>query len=187
MPPHQPDLTTRQARVGHYRDEDAAELTDLLHRSYAELGSAGWNFTAVDQDIATTRRRATAGRCFIARAGTQIVGSVAMSMPPEPELQTLTDVACRPGTAWLTQLAVDPGYRHQGLAGRLWTIGQDWAVMVGATHIGVDTAEPAIHLAQIYERWGFTTVDTVQWPGKTYRFVVMTVPLAETSVAPGGV
>ncbi|MEU0885681.1 hypothetical protein ABZ345_44465 [Lentzea sp. NPDC005914] len=40
---------------------DGLELTAMLHLAYAELGDLGLNFTAVDQDITTTVRRAQAG------------------------------------------------------------------------------------------------------------------------------
>lgn len=48
----------------------------------------------------------------------------------------------------------------------------------GATSIGLDTAQPATHLVDLYRSWGFATVDTVQWPGKTYPSVIMVRALA---------
>jgi hypothetical protein len=47
--------------VRRFEPADAEALTRLLHRSYAELGAAGLNFTAVDQDPANTLSRAPAG------------------------------------------------------------------------------------------------------------------------------
>lgn len=48
-----------------FEDDDAAQLTELQHAAYAELGAMGLNYTAVDQDVETTRERARGGRCWV--------------------------------------------------------------------------------------------------------------------------
>ena len=42
-------------------------LTALLHAAYASLAAQGWNFTAVDQSVATTRERLAGAQAFVAR------------------------------------------------------------------------------------------------------------------------
>ncbi len=156
-----------------FTETDTPELTKMLHRAYAELGAAGLNFTAVDQDETTTFRRASGGNSWVLTDRGTIVAAMTISWPAEAALAALTKEAERPGRAWLNQLAVDPKRRGEGLARRLRDEGFAWAVSQGATSIGLDTAEPAHHLVNLYTSWGFHTVDVVQWPGKTYKSVVM--------------
>lgn len=158
---------------------DVPELTRLLHRAYAELGRAGLNFTAVDQDETTTLRRASGGETWVVVEADRIVATMTISWPAEAALGALTPEATRPGRAWLNQLAVDPSHRGEGLARRLRDEGYAWCLARGATSIGLDTARPARHLIDLYSTWGFRVVATVQWPGKTYGSVIMTRPLVD--------
>ena len=153
---------------------DAAPLTDLLHQAYAELGASGLNFTAVDQDETTTLRRASGGVSWVLTEGDELIATLTISLPAEAALRTLTPEASEPHRAWLNQLAVRPAYRRRGLAESVRDVGYDWCRSQSATSIGLDTAEPATHLISLYARWGFQTVDHVQWPGKSYRSVVLT-------------
>lgn len=164
-------------QIRDFDPDDTPQLTGLLHRAYAELGAAGLNFTAVDQDDATTLRRASGGRSWIATDDDVIVAAMTISWPPEATLQALTPEASTHDRAWLNQLAVDPTRRRAGYASALRDVGFAWCRARGATSIGLDTALPATHLVDLYTRWGFRTVDTVQWPGKTYESVIMTRPL----------
>jgi GNAT superfamily N-acetyltransferase len=168
------DRVTPPTRLRPFRETDAVALTALLHRAYAELGAAGLNYTAVDQDVRTTRERAAAGRCWVAEQDDRLVGTMTVSLPPSAELRALAPVADRPGTAWLNQLAVSPTIRGQGIARDLWRHGRRWAHAGGVTTIGLDTAAPATHLVRLYGSWGFAHAGTIRWPGKTYESVVMT-------------
>lgn len=162
---------------------DVPALTQLVHRAYAELGARGLNFTAVDQNEATTLYRASAGASWVLTDGGRLVGTVSVASPASEMLRGMTDHASIEGRAWLNQLAVDPDYRGQGLARRLRDVAYEWSVSKGATSVGVDTAEPADHLIALYSGWGFEPVDYVQWPGKTYRSVVMVRTLGSSTAA----
>lgn len=164
-------MPTRLVRP--FEPADVGPLTELLHRAYAELADQGLNFTAVDQDEATTLRRATAGASWVVVDDGRLIATSTVSWPAEAALRALSTAAAAEGRAWLNQLAVDPARRGEGLASELRDLGDAWAVRQGATSIGLDTAEPAAHLVALYRRWGFTAVDRVQWPGKRYRSVVM--------------
>ncbi|MFJ8043248.1 GNAT family N-acetyltransferase [Kitasatospora sp. NPDC096147] len=163
--------------VRPFEPADAPEVTGLLHRAYRELGVAGLNFTAVDQSEAVTLRRSSAGASWVLVHQGRIVATSTVSLPPEDGLRGLTAEARAPDRAWLNQLAVDPDRRGEGLARLLRDTGFDWARRAGATSVGLDTARPAERLVRLYTAWGFTVADEVQWPGKTYRSVVMTRPL----------
>lgn len=160
-----------------FEDDDADRLTELLHAAYAELGAMGLNYTAVDQDVETTRERARGGRCWVVEHDSQLVGSLTMSLPPSAGLQELTAQARHEHRAWLNQVAVSPQARGLGIAADLWQKGRQWALAQQATSIGVDTAVPAEHLIRLYGSWGFARADTIRWTGKTYASAVMTRPL----------
>lgn len=164
-----PSLTVRT-----FADEDADDLTGLLHAAYAELGARGMNFTAVDQTPETTLKRARGGRCWIVQGGVHILGTLTMSLPPSKTVQGLTAEARVAARAWLNQVAVAPSHQGAGIASHLWMLGQEWARSVGATSVGVDTAIPAQHLVRMYGAWGFEHRDVIHWEGKTYDSAVMT-------------
>jgi GNAT superfamily N-acetyltransferase len=153
--------------------EDARPVTDLLHAAYAELGAMGLNYTAVDQSVETIVMRAQAGRCWIVEKEGDLLGTLTLSLPPSSGLRTLTPEATVPGRAWLNQVAVSPAARGEGIAAHLWRESRKWAVMQGATSVGVDTAVPAAHLITLYSKWGFAQADTIRHDGKVYESVVM--------------
>mgnify|MGYP000632598004 CR=1 FL=1 len=158
--------------------DSLAELTALLHAAYASLAAQGWNFTAVDQSVQTTRERVAAGQAFVAQDERgRLVGSITVS-PPKPAQgrylgDPVPDCYTQADTAILAQLAVHPDCRGQGLAERLMDMAEAWAQGQGYTRIALDTAEPATALRRRYERRGYQTIGELQWAGKTYRSVLM--------------
>lgn len=176
MPEHGPRLGTVAGVPLHLRPyvpSDAEALTELLHRSYAGLAERGLNFTAATQDVELTRWRAAAGPTFVLADGGAPVGTLTLSLPPARYLQGLTPEAAAPGRGWLNQMAVDPAHRGRGLARRLRDAALAHAAAHGVTAIGVDTAEPAVDLLDLYRRWGFAERDVIRWPDKTYDSVVL--------------
>lgn len=160
------------------------ELTRLLHAAYASLAAQGWNFTAVDQPVGVTRERLAGAQGFVAEQAGRFVGTVAVRGPkpageayiadPPPPLYTT------PGTAILSQLAVHPDCRGEGVGERLLDAAEAWAREQGFAQLALDTAEPALALRRRYERRGYATVGSVQWQGKTYGSVLMCKPLTAT-------
>ena len=70
------DLTLRPLAA----DDSIEALTALLHASYASLAAQGWNFTAVDQSVQTTRERVASGQAFVALSTTgELVGTVTVA------------------------------------------------------------------------------------------------------------
>lgn len=157
------------------------ELTQLLHTAYASLAAQGWNFTAVDQSVDVTRSRLAGAQGFVAELDGRLVGTVAIRGPkpageayiadPPPPLYTTA------GTAILSQLAVHPDCRGQGVGEQLIDAAEAWAREQGFAQLALDTAEPALALRRRYERRGYVTVGGVQWQGKTYASVLMSKTL----------
>jgi GNAT superfamily N-acetyltransferase len=164
-------------------DKDSIEaLTALLHVAYASLAAQGWNFTAVNQSVQTTRERVAAGQAFVAERAGRLVGTVTIAPPKPADGRYLGDVVpavyTEPGIAILAQLAVHPDERGQGLAERLMDAAEAWAIERGFAHVALDTAKPAEALQRRYARRGYAQVGEVQWEGKTYSSVLMVKPLA---------
>lgn len=173
-PTHQPSLRLR-ALTAPELPTRLLELTDLLHRAYARLGAMGLNYTAVDQPPEVTAQRIQGGHCLVAELGRAIVGTLVV----RPTAQG-GDCAHyqRAGVAALVQFAVEPGLQGQGVGRALLAAAEAWALAQGYRELAMDTAEPATHLLAQYQRWGYRPVGQVQWPGKRYRSVVLSRPLA---------
>lgn len=145
------------------------DLTGLLHRAYRRLADMGFNYTATNQSVETTRERIEDNECFVAVDGTKIVGT-ALLIPHQVDKP---EWANRPGVCYAGQLAVDPDYRHLGLGARLMDTIENRARELGFHEIGGDTSEGADYLLRFYQGRGWRIVGHHQWPGKTYRSVIL--------------
>jgi GNAT superfamily N-acetyltransferase len=154
--------------------DSLVELTDLLHRAYARLGSMGLNFTAVDQTPDVTAKRIARGQCFVAESEGTIVGTIVVH-------PTYTENECeyfsRTGVAAVHQFGVEPATQGRGVGRALLQACESWARQRGYAEVAMDTAQPATHLINFYERLGYKHVGHVQWSGKVYRSVVLSKPL----------
>lgn len=169
-------------------DGDSLEaLTALLHRAYAPLGAAGLNFTAVDQSVQVTRERIAGGHCLVAVEGDTVRGTVTVRGAHDPNRDPHARVSpwfFRRDVAHLNQFAVDPAAQGQGIGARLMAACEDWARAQGHRAIALDTAEPATHLRERYERAGYREVARLQRAGKHYRSLVMIKPLGDQPPLP---
>ena len=146
------------------------QLTALLHRGYAQLGAMGLNYTAVDQSVEVTADRIQGGHCLVALGNGELAGTV---LGKPQDLESECEYFRRRGVASMRQLAVEPSMQGKGIGRALIAACEAWARESGFTELALDTAEPASHLVASYARLGFAQADTVQWPGKCYRSVVM--------------
>jgi GNAT superfamily N-acetyltransferase len=159
-------------RIRFLEPGDSMEaLTAMLHRAYAALAEMGMNFTATDQTAQTTRYRCGRGYCFVAVAddgalvGTIAVHGLEAGAKPHPYLKT--------GMMMMEQLGFEPAWQGRGVGSALMDAAEAKAVEMGFGELFLDTAEGAVHLIERYSRRGYAVRQTVQWPGKTYRSVVM--------------
>jgi len=152
--------------------DSIAELTELLHNAYAQLGAMGFNYTAVDQPEHVTRRRISGGECYIAVNGGLVLGTILFHRHPR-------------GCAWyeqahvaaVHQFGVRPNAQRHGVGAALLTFAEDRARAHGAGELALDTSEGATHLIAWYRKMGYRQVETAQWTGKTYRSVILSKPL----------
>jgi GNAT superfamily N-acetyltransferase len=151
--------------------DDVSAITRLLHEAYAALGRRGLNYTAVDQDDGTTRRRLEAGLALLGSVDGRVIATATLYLderyPEDPDLYRLAEYAL------FGQFAVLPELQGRGLGTQLCRLLEDLARDYGKHYLALDTAEPATDLIAFYQRLGFQHVQVTQWPGKKYRSVVM--------------
>ena len=160
--------------------EGLESLTSLLHRAYRPLLEMGLNYKATRQDVATTKRRVEEGICFVAELEGRIVGTVTLSFEPT---DWINDYYRKAGVWRFGQFAVEPDLQGKGIGRRLLSHIERHASDAGAVELALDTAVPAVHLIEYYERHGYRTVDSCQWPGHTYESVVMSKRLVTSKGA----
>jgi GNAT superfamily N-acetyltransferase len=150
------------------------ELTELLHRCYQRLADMGFNYTATYQTVETTRERVGDNECFVALADGRIIGTALLI----PHRLTMHEFADQPGVAYAGQLGVDPEYRNFGLGSRLMDAVEDRAREMRFHTVMGDTSEGADYLLKMYAGRGYKAVGYHQWPGKSYRSVVLAKQLS---------
>ncbi len=145
-------------------------LTDLLHRGYRRLADMNLRFVATHQDVETTRRRALQGECFVLVHDGELVGTITLYPPGRCGGCEWYD---QPHVASFGQFTVDPGLQASGLGSLMIEHVADRARALGARELALDTAEPAGHLVEFYQRRGFRIVGLAQWGETNYRSVIM--------------
>lgn len=155
--------------------DSIGELTDLLHRAYAELGEMGMRFIATYQDEETTARRIAGAECTLAFREGRMVGTVTLRPPARTSGCTWYD---RPDVASFGQFCVDPELRRIGLGSALLDYVEARAAQLGAAEIACDTAENATHLVRMYEARGYRFIEYADWqPLTNFRSVVLSKTL----------
>ena len=130
----------------------------------------GLKFVATWQDEAITAKRIARGECFVAELDGKILGTVLFLPASVTKGSPFYD---RPQVASFQQFAVEPAFQRTGVGRALLDFVEERARETGATHLALDTAEPAVHLIEYYSRHGYRVIETVQWDVTNYRSVVM--------------
>ncbi|WP_205761000.1 GNAT family N-acetyltransferase [Luteolibacter luteus] len=159
------------------RESDAIPpITKLLHEAYAPLAAMGLRYTATYQDDEVTLRRLTRGVAFVGELDEQIVATV--TLYPDGVEDGPCEWYRRMGVHYFGQFAVKPDLQRQGLGRRFVQLMEVEAAKRGAEELALDTAEPAHHLREWYERLGYREVELVQWGSTNYRSVILSKSLA---------
>jgi GNAT superfamily N-acetyltransferase len=148
-------------------------MTALLHRAFAPLGMEGLNCECVDQSIASTRRRATAGDCYVAMCGTRMIGTVTLCAP---ERESPCEWYRRDDVSSLRQFAVDPAWQRRGVGTLMLGFANHWAAMRGYAEMALDTPRPAVHLISFYRAHGFRIVDSMHFDLRHYESAILSCP-----------
>ena len=148
---------------------DVAALRILVNDAYQELAELGMNYTGSYQDEATTRQRMQTSDVYLLESKNHLIATVSVRVTPKHAPSHPSSESC----LYISQLAVTPTMKRQGLGRYLLKFCDELAMQRGLSLLQLDTAVPATHLIHLYETHGFKTVDEVQWEGKTYRSYIM--------------
>jgi GNAT superfamily N-acetyltransferase len=160
-----------QVKVRPLADSDSiTELTQLLHRAYAQLADMGLKFVATHQDDETTKHRLKDAECYVAERDGRIVGTILLRPPGKSRG---CDWYNRPDVAVFGQFGVEPSEQGQGIGGVLLDHVELRARETNAAELALDTAESAHHLIALYTKRGFRIVGNVKWEPVNYRSVIM--------------
>lgn len=138
------------------------------------MAEQGFNVTAVDQSVETTRERCADGTCFIAEIEETMVGTIKLN-PTDPE--SLAPEFHEPNIGIVNQFGVDPEFAGQGIGKALHDAAVAEARRLGRSALLLDTVDGAHELVALYESWGYRTIGRVRWPGKNYESLIMRLDL----------
>lgn len=164
------------------RRDSFGQLTDMLHRSFARLGTMGLNCTCVDQSVLVTEQRAKRGDCYVAVCNGRVVGTVTLYATDH---ESACELYRREEVASVRQLGVDPMYQNRGIGKSLLAFAEHWAAMRGYEDLALDTPQSAAHLVAFYRWQGFRIANFQRFAGKRYDSAIMCKPaiLARTLAA----
>lgn len=150
--------------------DDLLPMTELLHRAYAELAARGLRYVATHQTPDITEQRIRAGYCFVAEGNGELVGTITVRKP-----SSSSPVAAyrNPETFVFGQYGVDPTMRGKGIGRGLHEQVIQFAAAKGARAMALDTAAPALHLIELYSKWGYIEVGRHSWEDTNYESVIM--------------
>ena len=126
------DFTLRLAE-----DRDVPELHRLVRSAYQELADCGLNLTGTYQDEQTTCARMAGNEVFLVCHGEEVVATVSLGLDDNPG---------RPPALYVTQLAVRPEYKRQGLGRWLLRMAVGRAQERNIPRLRLDTASPPLTL-----------------------------------------
>jgi len=184
----------QSVRVRELRPTDSyEEITSLLHRAYARQVAMGLQPLAGRQDVETTKKRCSSGRCFVAvmdgvgmdgaergriakgtSARERIVGIILFH---EVEDARGPEWFARPDVDSFSQFAVDPDVQGKGIGQILLEMVERRAREAGAKELGLSMAEPDEQLMSFYLRRGYRFVQHWQWPYTNYRSAILSKTL----------
>lgn len=160
------EIVIRSFRV----TDDVTEITELLHRSYAQLAGMGLRYMATHQGDLVTIKRLTDGKSFLAEGGGRIVGTVTCYESDHTSGSPYLD---RIGVGHIGQFGVLPDFQRRGIGRRLIERAESHARRCELDELALDTAESATHLIEWYERLGYRSIEYVSWDVTNYRSVVL--------------
>lgn len=138
---------------------DAPKLRLLLNAAYKELADLGLNYTATYQDEADTLEQILNYRVFVLLQGDDLIGTI--NGRDENWFSGLRSF-------YLGKFAVRPDLKGTGLGHLLMNYAEDIAAAEGYESIQLDTAKPATHLVERYQRRGYKIIGETHFEGKTY-------------------
>ena len=143
MKSRQTTPTIRELRA----TDSLASLTHLIHEAYAPHAALGLRYWGTHQTEEDTAKRFAMGVGLVAEFEGAFVGTLTLRRP-QP---TSPLVLYRNPVVWsLSQFAVAPRFKGQGLGWALHEAAEGIATRHGASILALDTASPATALIEMY-------------------------------------
>jgi len=159
------------------RDDDSIPaITRLLHDAYAPLAAMGLRYTATHQDDEVTLSRLQRGIAFIGELDGDIVATV--TLYPTAGANSSCAWYREPGVFYFGQFAVRPDLQRHGLGRHMIAMLENETIARNGRELALDTAEPAHHLRQWYEKLGYRFIEYADWSSTNYRSVILSKSLA---------
>jgi len=157
-------------------DDPIPEITRLLHAAYAPLAAMGLRYTATHQNDEVTLSRLQRGIPFIGELDGELVATITLYPTAGP------NSSCawyqEPGVYYFGQFGVRPDLQRHGLGRSMITMVEKETIARGGHELALDTAEPAHHLRQWYEKLGYRFIQYADWTSTNYRSVILSKSLA---------
>lgn len=153
-------MTASHFNIRFVKDEDIPQIRALVNHAYKELADMGLNYTATYQNEEITRDRISKGRAYVLEKDGRLLGTI---------LLTVENYFTGRKSAYISQFAVHPKYKKQGLGSILMDHCEDLARQEKFEAIQLDTAKPAEHLVRWYQKRGYKIVGEDHYEGKTYE------------------
>lgn len=131
----------------------------LLNSAYKELADRGLNYTATFQDEAETLKQIRSGRAYLFFDQDRLIGTINIR-----EENWFTNR----NSAYLGKFAVLPSLKKNGLGGKIMVFAEALALSEGYESLQLDTAKPAEHLVNWYQKLGYKIIGETHFEGKTY-------------------
>jgi N-acetylglutamate synthase-like GNAT family acetyltransferase len=142
------------------QESDIPAIRMLVNAAYKELSDMGLNYTATYQDEAITKDRISKGRAFVLEKDHEIIGTALFSAQ---------NYFTGRKSGYVSQLAIQPALKRSGLGTVLMNFCEDLAKAEEFEADQLDTAKPALHLVNWYQKQGYKIVGETKWDGKTYE------------------
>jgi len=155
-------------------DDPVGDITAMLHAAYRAHALMGFNFTAADQDDATTLQRLSSGRSMVAEMNGRIVGTITLHGPQAADM-----------CLWyrehysFEQFGVHPSHQKLGIGRELLRRTEERAREAGARELAFDTSEGATDLCRWYAKMDYRFIKHLSKNGKTYRSVILSKALID--------
>lgn len=156
------------------RNDSLENVTELLHRAYANHAADGLRYMAHSQSSTQTRQRIRNAECYVVEKNSCLVGTFCLWAPEHTGGLPWYD---RPHVAKAAQIAVDATLQGQGIGRTIFHFMERRASEMGATELALDTSQKAVGLVATYIRRGYRLVQYTYWPNTNYRSVVLSKQL----------
>jgi GNAT superfamily N-acetyltransferase len=157
------------------------EITDLLHKGYAEHLKNGILYSAAVQDVSKTIERLEEGTCMVVLYKGKLIATETYVLKRRKH-SLIHKWYYDNSYFYLHSLTVHPDYKRRGIGSMLRNRIVEIAKETGVDSIISDTSIKAKWLISWYDRLGHKKVGLVSHKGTNYYSVVMKTPLKNKNV-----